>query len=449
MKTTLLISLSLALLVPIAAFAEDDPAPHYDAGVKAEAARKFKEAVEHYDKVIDIDEDYKDAFDRWDACQGLLTWEEELEGEPAALDLVRLGELYLEMNRHADEKKSYEDALALDKGCTEAHGHLALWHYASGQSREKFPAVYRETLLFLESSPYRAALADAIADFRIYGAMRNLRVLLGADARAASKLSRAKKFAEAAKLYRKEAAREGLDAGARIYCLNQAGVALFKAGDAAGAREAFGRVIALPSCQATMQARLYLGMIETKAGNLMAALEHLKAAVAEGSSACGTIAAQKGKAFKGLFKADDGGIRTAVEALTDEEKADDPLRAKIAAARVQAGKEGKKVLLHWYGPYCPYVMAMQERLVHPEVKKLIDAHYVYVRVDQGSMHKAVSLDREYGNVMNEHGVPCFIVLTPESSLPDVQKDLALMGAEHRSYSVEKIVAWLAETAETE
>jgi len=447
MKTTIV--LSLLLLVPFAAFAGDDPAPHYQAGVKAEAARKFKEAVGHYDKVMDIDEEYKDAFDRWDACQALVTWEEGLEGEPKAADLVRLGELYLEMSRYADEKKCYEDALAMDAGCTDAHGHLALWHYASGQSEKGFPAVYDETLKFLETSPYRADLESAIAEFRVYGALRNLKALLGKDAVAAVNLLRAKQYADAAKLFAKEAAREGLDTGAKIYCLSQAGTALYKAGDAAGARKVFDEVVALPSCQATMQARLYLGMIEAKAGNLSAAVEQLRAAVAEGSQACRTIAAQKDRAFKGLFKAEDGKIRAAVEALTDEEKADAPLAKKIADAKVKAGNEGKKVLIHWYGPYCPFVMAMQERLVHPEVKALIEKHFVYVRVDQGSMHRAVHLDKEYGNVMKEHGVPCFFVLAPESTIPEVQKDLALMGAEHRSYSVEKIVEWLEEAAAAE
>jgi len=438
MKTTILFSLSVLLLVPFVAFAEDDPAP-----------RKFKEAAGHFDKIMEIDEDYKDAFDRWDACQALMSWEENLTGEAKAPDLVRLGELYLEMGQYGDEKKCYEDALVLDAGCTDAHGHMALWHYASGQSGKGFSAVYDETLKFLETSPYRADLEAAIADFRIYGALRNLKALLGKDARAAANLSRQKQYGDAAKLFQKAAAREGLDAGARIYCLNQAGVALYKAKDTAGARKAFDQVIALTGCQATMQARLYLAMIETKAGNLTAAVEQLKGAVAEGSKACRLIADQKDRAFKGLFQAEDEGIRTAVLSLTDAEKADAPLMKKIADAKVRAGKEGKKVLVHWYGPYCPYVMAMQERLVHPEVKKLIEKHFIYVRVDQGSMHRAVFLDREFGNVMKEHGVPCFFVLSPESSLPDVQKDLGLMGAEHRSYSVEKIVEWLTESAAAE
>jgi len=257
MRSIVTLSLTLSLLLPFSAFAEDDPAPHYEAGVKAEAARKFKEAVEHYDKVLDIDEDYKDAFDRWDACQALVAWEEELKGKaPKAPDLVKLGELYLGMGRFDDELKCYEEALAMDAGLTDAHGHIALWHYASGHSKVGFPAVYEETLKYLETSPYKAELAGAIADFEVYGALRNLGALLGDDARAAYRAGREKEYAEAARLYLKEADREGLAAGAKLYCLAQAAIALDRAGDGEAAKKALGRVLELPGCKLSIAREL-------------------------------------------------------------------------------------------------------------------------------------------------------------------------------------------------
>lgn len=451
MKTPMLILLALSLLLPFAAVAQDeakvDLKAEYEAGKKAEAQRDFKKAVEHYDRIMDVDEEYEDVYDRWDACQGLIGWQEELEGEPKAIDLVRLGERYLELSRFKEEKASYEEAIALDPKCRDAHGHLALWHYASGESEEKFKAVYPETLLYMETSPYAADLKESIADFKLYGSLRNLRAMLGKDYIAGFRAGRAKKYAEAAALYMKEAARTDIETGPKMYTLSKAGAAYNRAGNLDAARKAFGQVLAMPPCQVTQQARLYLATMETKAGNLAKAIEHLKAAVAEGSSACRAIESRKDKAFKPLFTADDESIRNAVEELTDAEKADAPLRKAIADAKAKAGKEGKKVLIHWYGPYCPYVMAMQERLVHPEVKALIEKHYVYVRVDQGQVHRAVSLNDEYGDVMNQHGVPCFLVLGPDDIIPSVQKDLSLMEAEHRSYSVELIVEFLNEYAE--
>ena len=76
--------IALLLLPPAVLVAEEDPAKHYDAARKAEEARDFKAATEAYDKVLEIDEEYEDAFERWDACIMLSEWQEELEGEPKA-----------------------------------------------------------------------------------------------------------------------------------------------------------------------------------------------------------------------------------------------------------------------------------------------------------------------------------------------------------------------------
>jgi hypothetical protein len=126
----------------------------------------------------------------------------------------------------------------------------------------------------------------------------------------------------------------------------------------------------------------------------------------------------------------------------DPNTADEPIRAEIAAAVERAKEEGKLVLLHWYGPYCPYVMAMEERLAHPEVRKLLDERFVHVRMDQGGMHKGLTLDREFGNVWREHGVPSFFVLDAEGSIRAIQEDRELLDPSTRCYDVEKIVEWL-------
>ena len=43
-------------------------------------------------EVLDIDEDYEDAFERWDYCHRLAEWQETVEGEIGPADLIRLGE---------------------------------------------------------------------------------------------------------------------------------------------------------------------------------------------------------------------------------------------------------------------------------------------------------------------------------------------------------------------
>ncbi|MEN8151479.1 MAG: thioredoxin family protein, partial [Planctomycetota bacterium] len=302
---------------------------------------------------------------------------------------------------------------------------------------------------FLEPSPYAAELADAIADFRLYGGMRNIKALIGEAGLAAAKAARAKKYADAITLYRKEAGRPDVEPAVKMFCMLEAGKAASRAKDLDAARAAFAEAAVGKPCRERMMALVFLGMIETRSGNLAKAMEHLEAAVAEGSAACGLIAGQKGKSLKALFTAEDESIRSAAEALTDATAADAPIAKRIAEAKAKAAKEGKKVILFWYGPYCPYVMAMRERLAHPEVKALLEKHFVLVTVDQGAPHRLAHLDEEYGEVMSCFGVPCFLVLKGDDASPDVRTDSGLMGAEGRTYSVELIVEWLKESAEAE
>jgi tetratricopeptide (TPR) repeat protein len=437
MRHTIPFALALSLLFATASFAEESAKEHYDAARKAEAARDYVTAMAEYDKVLDLDEEYEDAFDRWDACHKLAEWQEGLEGKPTAMDLVRLGEVNLELERYAEEKACYEEALRMDAKCAAAHGHLALWHYTRGEEGEGFPAVYRETLLLLESSPNRERLKQAIADFEVYGGIRNRAALLRDRLAEAAAASKAKDWKKASDLLEAAASDESLPMGARIWILDRAGETRAKHGDIEGARRDFTTLVGLPASSYTIDAHLALAVFDTREGKLDSALDHLKAAVAEGSGACAKIEKYRDKAFAKLVEA----YPAEMDRLVDEEAADEPIRARIRAAEERAAKEGKKVLVHWYGPYCPYVMSLQERLESPEIQKLIADKFVYVRVDQGAPHRALALDEEYG-VMEEQGVPCFFVFNADGTLDSVQRDLGLMGAEHRSYSTEKILEWL-------
>ena len=108
-----------------------------------------------------------------------------------------------------------------------------------------------------------------------------------------------------------------------------------------------------------------------KNGDYKKALEHLRSAVKVGSRACLVIAKEKDKAFKPLFNSEDKAVSEEMNKLTNQKLADDHIRKQIKKALEKADKENKKVLLHFYGPYCPYVMLMEERLAHPKLRKLI------------------------------------------------------------------------------
>jgi hypothetical protein len=219
-----------------------------------------------------------------------------------------------------------------------------------------------------------------------------------------------------------------------------------EAGDPDGARRAYVEALRHTPHGYTVRARFGLAVLDCEAGDLTAALAHLEAAVAEGSSACRMIAEAAEGPLAALFSAEDEEIRKAVRALTDSERADAPIRAMIEAACRRAEDEGKRVLLHWYGPYCPFVMAMEERLCDSAVERLLYAHFVHVRMDQGSMHKGVSLDAEYGEVMRRLGVPSFFVLDPDGTTYTVQSDADLFDDHGRSYNAAKVAAWLRRVA---
>lgn len=468
MRHLIFIAIGISLLLPAALSAEEDPAKHYEAARKAEESRDFNAAVAAYDKVLELDEEYKDAFDRWDACIKLAEWQDGLEGEPKAMDLVRLGEVYVEIlvvrkeageDEEADkdsakerqqelvasERACYEDAIAKDPGCTEAHGHLALSNYVGGNG--SISTVIVETFRFLETSPHRARLTEAIEHFKVYGELRRVSSVLGDEYAAAQAAVKKKEYAKAASILEEVATkRKDLPDAYYTWLWSYIGRNRMQGGDLEAARRAFTQSIGHASHAATIRSRLGLASLDVKAGDLPAALEHLKAAVAEGSSACVSIARRKATVFKALFEAEDAAIREAALRLTDQELGDAPIRERIAKAVEQAKKENKKVLVHWYGPYCPYVMAMEERLARPEVREVLEKSFVHVKMDQGSGHRGGTLDKEYGGVMREYGVPCFFVLNAEGEVDVVQRDLELMGTPHRDYDAGKVLDFLKRAA---
>jgi len=438
MKTVLVLPLAAALLsVPV--LAEEDPAPHYQRGLAAEEARDYKTALAAYGRVLEIDEEHEDAFERWDYCHRLAEWQETVEDGIDAGDLVRLGEAFCELKRPEREAACYEEALDLDPDHAEAHGHLALLLYSTTSD---FPRVYEHTLRFLRASPHRERLAGAVRDFEVYGALRNRRALLGDRLAEAVRLDRRGEWKKAVRSVEAAAADASLPEGARIWLWGRAGGMRREQGDDAGARRAFQRAAAMHDCVPRMDSLIALAVLDAKAGNLSAAIARLEQAVADGSGACRKIAKLREKSLKPLFTAEDDAIREAAVRLTDEEAGDAPVREALDAALARAGKEKKLVLLHWYGPYCPYVMAMEERLADPEVRKLLEERFVYFRVDHGSLHRAMTLDEEYGDVMRNHGIPSFFLLEPNGLVHSVQKDLALWETPRRSYSKQKIIDWL-------
>lgn len=444
MKTLILPALLLFTLMalPLAAVAQEgDVKAHYDAGMKAMAARDFKTALAELEKAMDIDEDYEDVFEQWEVANELADWNDTVEGEIDAMDLVRLGELYEKLGRFDEEREIYAEAIAMDDNCHEAHGHLALANYGVPGGDEG--VAIRETVRFLETSPLSAALKTARDDFNVYGMIRIAKSELRPVFKKAGAFRKSDPLKAAAMLEEAAASEEMLPVFKTVL-YTEAGKTRMTKGDTTGAKKSFIAAAKYSKTMYTIDALMGLAAIETRAGNLDAALGYLEDAVAVGSVACNLIAGQATKAFKPLFESDR--TKSEMMKLVNASYGDEPIRQMIKDACRKAKAEGKEVLMMWYGPYCPFVMAMEDRLARPEVKKLIDENFVFIRMDQGEVSRGTmrgaTLDAEYGNVMESCGVPSFFVLEEDGTTRTLQSDIRFMAESKRGYNPEAIVEWL-------
>jgi len=73
-----------------------------------------------------------------------------------------------------------------------------------------------------------------------------------------------------------------------------------------------------------------------------------------------------------------------------------------------AKKEGKDMLIYFYGEHCPYCWQMEEFVLgDPEVDRFISERFVVVSLDAG---KEKELDKKF----NVFGTPYFVIYDPKS-----------------------------------
>ncbi len=87
-------------------------------------------------------------------------------------------------------------------------------------------------------------------------------------------------------------------------------------------------------------------------------------------------------------------------------------------------------------------MLLEERLAHPRIRKLLADEFILVRMNQGQLHRGLTLEIEYGDVMRAHGVPSFHVLNADGTMHSVMKDAPLMDVPSRRFSVDRIAEWM-------
>ena len=116
--------------------------------------------------------------------------------------------------------------------------------------------------------------------------------------------------------------------------------------------------------------------------------------------------------------------------------------ARIAAAKAQALREHKLLLVDLGGNWCGDCRVLAGTMELPSLKRFVDAHYVVTTLDTGRMNKNLQVPGRYG-VAKLDGVPSLLVVDPRSDrLLDAGHVPALADARHMT--PQALADWLAQ-----
>jgi len=102
-------------------------------------------------------------------------------------------------------------------------------------------------------------------------------------------------------------------------------------------------------------------------------------------------------------------------------------RGAIAAARVQAAGEGKRVAVVFGSDWCPDCEAFKAALSHRLVSPIVDPSFVVVKVSVGNRDRNIDVMEEYGMTV-ESGIPAVAIVEPDGTLVTAQLDGAFRNA---------------------
>ena len=86
--------------------------------------------------------------------------------------------------------------------------------------------------------------------------------------------------------------------------------------------------------------------------------------------------------------------------------------ADLNLAISQARASGKLLLINFGANWCPDCREFEKACLSEDTKKLIDAHFVVVKVDIGDWHKNPELVAEWDNPI-AGGIPAVVLATPD------------------------------------
>ena len=91
------------------------------------------------------------------------------------------------------------------------------------------------------------------------------------------------------------------------------------------------------------------------------------------------------------------------------------VKAGIEAARAQAAREGKRVVIVFGAEWCPDCYAFESSLKHRLVAPIVQPAYVIIKVSVGNRNRNIDLMEGYGMAV-ENGIPAVAILEPDGSL---------------------------------
>ncbi len=119
--------------------------------------------------------------------------------------------------------------------------------------------------------------------------------------------------------------------------------------------------------------------------------------------------------------------------------------AQVAAARAQALKSRKRLLIDLGGNWCLDCRLLAGTMDLPQMKRFVAAHFVVVTVDIGRFDKNGQIAARYGVKGRLAGVPAVLIVDPKTDkLLNAGKETEL--ADARSMGPQALADWLAKWA---
>ncbi len=103
----------------------------------------------------------------------------------------------------------------------------------------------------------------------------------------------------------------------------------------------------------------------------------------------------------------------AADAPVYDESADAP--AQVAQAFAEAKADNKQVMIVFGANWCGDCKMLHGEFKKPELKALLDANYVVVKVDVGRFKKNLDVVKPYGDIIKK-GIPSIVIATPANQM---------------------------------